>query len=62
VLLSYALAFVMPSNMGRIALLMPIVAAMARRAGIADGSRGRLDLPRALRGGVIRVSETIKPP
>jgi Na+/H+ antiporter NhaC len=29
VLLSYALAFVMPSNMGRIALLMPIVAAMA---------------------------------
>ncbi len=27
-------------NMGRIALLMPIVAAMARRAGIADGSRG----------------------
>lgn len=40
VLLSYATAFVMPSNMGRIALLMPIVAAMARRAGIADGSRG----------------------
>lgn len=34
VLLSYALAFVMPSNMGRIALLMPIVAAMAKRAGI----------------------------
>jgi uncharacterized ion transporter superfamily protein YfcC len=32
VLLSYALAFVMPSNMGRIALLMPIVAAMAKRA------------------------------
>ena len=32
-------AFVMPSNMGRIALLMPIVAAMAKRAGIADGSR-----------------------
>ncbi len=28
--LSYALAFVMPSNMGRIALLMPIVAAMAK--------------------------------
>lgn len=39
VLLSYALAFVMPSNMGRIALLMPIVAAMAKRACIADGSR-----------------------
>lgn len=39
VLLSYALAFVMPSNMGRIALLMPIVAAMAKRAGINDGTR-----------------------
>jgi hypothetical protein len=39
VLLSYALAFVMPSNMGRIALLMPIVAAMAKRAGIEDGTR-----------------------
>ena len=37
VLLSYALAFVMPSNMGRIALLMPIVAAMAKRAGIPAG-------------------------
>ncbi|SUX76435.1 transporter, divalent anion:Na+ symporter (DASS) family [Citrobacter freundii] len=39
VLLSYALAFVMPSNMGRIALLMPIVAAMAKRAGINEGTR-----------------------
>lgn len=42
VLLSYATAFVMPSNMGRIALLMPIVAAMAKRAGIPDGSRAGL--------------------
>ncbi|VTM38852.1 di- and tricarboxylate transporter [Klebsiella quasipneumoniae] len=48
VLLSYALAFVMPSNMGRIALLMPIVAAMARRAGIADGSRGWFGLALAV--------------
>ncbi|WP_333892178.1 SLC13 family permease, partial [Atlantibacter subterranea] len=39
VLLSYALAFVMPSNMGRIALLMPVVAAMAKRFGIEDGTR-----------------------
>ncbi|MEG1211430.1 MAG: SLC13 family permease, partial [Leclercia sp.] len=39
VLLSYALAFVMPSHLGRSALLMPIVAAMAKRAGIADGTR-----------------------
>ncbi len=32
----------MSSNMGRIALLMPIVAAMAKRAGIPDGSRAGL--------------------
>ncbi len=38
----------MPSNMGRIALLMPIVAAMARRAGIADGSRGWFGLALAV--------------
>ncbi|OUF12308.1 sodium:sulfate symporter, partial [Enterobacter roggenkampii] len=48
VLLSYALAFVMPSNMGRIALLMPIVAAMAKRAGIADGSRAWFGLALAV--------------
>lgn len=45
VLLSYALAFVMPSNMGRIAPLMPIVAAMAAKEmalkrGRARGSAG----------------------
>uniref|UniRef100_UPI0034D55E2E SLC13 family permease n=2 Tax=Pseudomonadota TaxID=1224 RepID=UPI0034D55E2E len=36
VLLTYALAFVMPSNMGRIALLMPIILALADRAGLAE--------------------------
>src|ERR1700754_1171028 len=36
VLLTYALAFVMPSNMGRIALLMPIVMAFADRAGLGE--------------------------
>ena len=35
VLLSYLLALVMPSNMGRIALLMPVVLAMGERAGIS---------------------------
>lgn len=34
VAISYALAFVMPSNMGRITLLMPIVMALADRAGL----------------------------
>lgn len=36
VAISYALAFVMPSNMGRITLLMPIVMALADRAGLAE--------------------------
>src|SRR6201992_57457 len=41
IVLTYALAFVMPSNMGRIALLMPIIMALAERAGFAEGSAGR---------------------
>lgn len=61
VLLSYATAFVMPSNMGRIALLMPIVAAMARRAGIADGSRGWFGLALAVGFGTFQLSATILP-
>jgi di/tricarboxylate transporter len=39
VLATYALAFVMPSNMGRITLLMPVVMALADRPGLAEGSR-----------------------
>ncbi|POP44729.1 citrate transporter [Superficieibacter electus] len=61
VLLSYALAFVMPSNMGRIALLMPIVAAMAARAGIQDGSRAWFGLALAVGFGTFQLSATILP-
>ncbi|ECE6398785.1 citrate transporter [Salmonella enterica subsp. salamae] len=61
VLLSYALAFVMPSNMGRIALLMPIVAAMAKRAGIADGARAWYGLALAVGVGTFQLSATILP-
>ena len=61
VLLSYALAFVMPSNMGRIALLMPIVAAMAKRAGIPDGSRAWFGLALAVGFGTFQLSATILP-
>ena len=61
VLLTYALAFVMPSNMGRIALLMPIVAAMAKRAGIADGSRAWFGLALAVGCGTFQLSATILP-
>ncbi|MBK5959392.1 hypothetical protein CCR97_14415 [Rhodoplanes elegans] len=35
------LAFLMPSGMGRIFLLAPLLAAFAQRAGLAKGSRGR---------------------
>ncbi|MBJ2484743.1 anion permease, partial [Salmonella enterica subsp. enterica serovar London] len=61
VLLSYALAFVMPSNMGRIALLMPIVAAMAKRAGIEDGTRGWYGLALAVGFGTFQLSATMLP-
>lgn len=61
VLLSYALAFVMPSNMGRIALLMPVVAAMARRAGITEGTRAWYGLALAVGFGTFQLSATILP-
>lgn len=61
VLFSYALAFVMPSNMGRIALLMPIVAAMAKRAGIEDGTRAWYGLALAVGFGTFQLSATILP-
>lgn len=53
VLLSYALAFVMPSNMGRIALLM--------RAGIADGTRAWYGLALGVGFGTFQLSATILP-
>ncbi|SKC11001.1 Di-and tricarboxylate transporter [Kosakonia radicincitans] len=61
VLLSYALAFVMPSNMGRIALLMPIVAAMAARSGIQEGTRSWYGLALAVGFGTFQLSATILP-
>jgi di/tricarboxylate transporter len=39
--LAFALAFVMPSNLGRIALLVPIVLALSDELGLAPGSAGR---------------------
>jgi di/tricarboxylate transporter len=61
VLLSYGLAFVMPSNMGRIALLMPIVMALADRAGIAKDNRGRCGLSLAVGFGTFQLSASILP-
>ncbi|RMX06538.1 citrate transporter [Corticibacter populi] len=61
VLLAYALAFVMPSNMGRIALLMPIVMALADRAGLSEGSRGRIALALAVGFATFQLSASILP-
>lgn len=61
VLLSYALAFIMPSNMGRITLLMPVVAAMAQRAGIESGTRPWYGLALAVGFGTFQLSATILP-
>ena len=61
VLLTYALALVMPSNMGRIALLMPVVMAVADRAGLAPGSRGRTGLVLAVGFGTFMLSVSILP-
>ena len=61
VLLTYALAFVMPSNMGRIAVLMPVVMALADQAGLAPGSRGRTGLALAVGFGTFQLSTSILP-
>jgi di/tricarboxylate transporter len=59
--LTYALAFVMPSNMGRIALLMPIVLALADRAGLEEGRAGRIGLALAVGFGTYELSASILP-
>ena len=61
VLLAYALAFVMPSNMGRIALLMPIILALADQAGLVAGSKGRIALVLAVGFGTFQLSASILP-
>lgn len=57
--LTYALAFFMPSNMGRIALLMPIVLALADRAGLVQGRAGRTGLALAVGFGTFELSASI---
>jgi di/tricarboxylate transporter len=61
VVLTYALAFVMPSNMGRIALLMPIVMALAHRASIPEHRPGRIGLALAVGFGTFQLSASILP-
>lgn len=59
--LTYALAFVMPSNMGRIALLMPIVLALTDRAGFREGRAGRIGLALSVGFGTFQLSASILP-
>lgn len=59
--LCYALALVMPSSMGRIALLMPIVLALAERTGLVEGRRGRLGLALAVGVATFQLSCSILP-
>ena len=61
VAVTYAAAFVMPSNMGRIALLMPMVLAIADRSGIRPGSRGWFGLALAVGFGTFQLSASILP-
>lgn len=61
VLLAYVLAFFMPSNMGRIALLMPIAMALADRAGLDAAGRGRTGLALAVGFATFQLSASILP-
>ncbi|ARJ44218.1 citrate transporter [Pantoea alhagi] len=61
IVISYLLAFVMPSNMGRIALLMPVIGALAKQAGIKEGSRGWVGLALAVGFGTFQLSASILP-
>lgn len=61
VILTYGLAFIMPSNMGRIALLMPVVMALADQAGMLEGDRGRIGLALAVGFGTFMLSASILP-
>ena len=55
------LAFVMPSTMGRVILLIPIVIALADRVGFGPGSRGRTGLILAMACGTWMPSAAILP-
>ena len=56
-----ALAFVMPSSMGRVMLLMPIALALAKRLGFAEGSNGRTAVVLATISGAFLIPFAILP-
>jgi len=61
VALTFALGLVMPSNMGRIALLMPIILALSDRVGFVQGRAGRIGLALAVAFGAFQLSASILP-
>jgi di/tricarboxylate transporter len=61
ILISYVLAFVMPSNIGRIVLLMPIMLSIADQMGLVEGRRGRTGVVLATGFATFILSTTILP-
>ncbi|WP_084540072.1 SLC13 family permease [Azorhizobium doebereinerae] len=59
--ITYGLSFVMPSNMGRIALLIPIMQALCDRIGLAPGRPGRTGVMLAVGFGTFLLSASILP-
>ena len=57
--ISYGLAFVMPSNMGRITLLLPVMLALADEVRLVPGSRGRTGVVLAAGFGTFLLSTSI---
>jgi di/tricarboxylate transporter len=61
VALAFGLAFVMPSNMGRVALLVPMVLALSDELGLEPGRLGRIGLVLAVGFGTFPLSSAILP-
>lgn len=61
VLLAVGLAFVMPSSVGRILILLPIVLALADRLGLQPGRKGRTGLIAAVGFGTVLPAFSILP-
>jgi di/tricarboxylate transporter len=57
--ISYGLAFIMPSNMGRITLLLPVMLALADEVRLAPGSRGHTGVVLAAGFGTFLLSTSI---